>query len=266
MSCSAGLPTQDPTLSSSVRPASAVSTGLLQAVREGNVGVANALGQRRGGSAVAAAVPGRCCTAPARRDTRTGIDRHLVVRRSRSPGRGARRSAHPSSSTTRIRSPPATLGVRRRAVGLRHDGLAGSDDGSAAPVRGAAEDRVRQHAGGGRRRTAAAAVRRSVCRPCDSATRRSCLPGGHGRHVAPGQLVINSSDAFGKDVWVLTDPAVQASDDRVRCHCPTRPATADRPSRLVADPFGRGAVLARTQCRAGRSSSTHGATDHRPHG
>ena len=35
------------------------------------------------------------------------------------------------------------------------------------------------------------------------------LPGGHGRHVAPGQLVINSSDAFGKDVWVLTDPTAQ---------------------------------------------------------
>jgi uncharacterized alpha-E superfamily protein len=37
------------------------------------------------------------------------------------------------------------------------------------------------------------------------------LPGGHGRHVAPGQLVINSSDAFGKDVWVLSDPAMQHS-------------------------------------------------------
>jgi uncharacterized circularly permuted ATP-grasp superfamily protein/uncharacterized alpha-E superfamily protein len=32
------------------------------------------------------------------------------------------------------------------------------------------------------------------------------LPGGHGRHVPPGQLVINSPDAYGKDVWVLAEP------------------------------------------------------------
>ena len=58
----------------------------------------------------------------------------------------------------------------------------------------------------GELRSGTASIRVQTVRIGDEAI---VLPGGHGRHVAPGQLVINSSDAFGKDVWVLTDPAVQ---------------------------------------------------------
>lgn len=58
----------------------------------------------------------------------------------------------------------------------------------------------------GELRSGRATIRVQTVRIGDEAV---VLPGGHGRHVAPGQLVINSSDAFGKDVWVLTDPAAQ---------------------------------------------------------
>jgi uncharacterized alpha-E superfamily protein len=68
----------------------------------------------------------------------------------------------------------------------------------------------------GELRSGTASIRVQTVRIGDEAI---VLPGGHGRHVAPGQLVINSSDAFGKDVWVLTDPAVQ------------RPATATTTAR-----------------------------------
>ena len=89
-------------------------TGLLQAVREGNVGVANSLGSGARRSPVAAAVPGRRGTPPARRDAGAGVDRHVVVRRSRTPRRGARRSGD-------VRVPrhrpgcAGTVGVRRPA-------------------------------------------------------------------------------------------------------------------------------------------------------
>ncbi len=56
------------------------------------------------------------------------------------------------------------------------------------------------------------------------------MPGGHGRHVAPGQLVINSPDAFGKDVWVLTDPTATADHDGLVGNGPANPTAADRPA------------------------------------
>ncbi len=37
------------------------------------------------------------------------------------------------------------------------------------------------------------------------AGRVEVLPGGHGRHVSAGHLVVNAADASGKDVWVLHD-------------------------------------------------------------
>ncbi|MEO7369276.1 MAG: circularly permuted type 2 ATP-grasp protein, partial [Ilumatobacteraceae bacterium] len=55
----------------------------------------------------------------------------------------------------------------------------------------------------GELRSGTASIRVQTVRIGDEAI---VLPGGHGRHVAPGHLVINSWDAFGKDVWVLTDP------------------------------------------------------------
>jgi uncharacterized alpha-E superfamily protein len=58
----------------------------------------------------------------------------------------------------------------------------------------------------GELRNGTASIRVQVVRIGDEVV---VLPGGHGRHVLPGQLVINSPDASGKDVWVLTDPTVQ---------------------------------------------------------
>ena len=110
--------------------------------------------QRGGRSIVAAAVPRRRGPAPARRDAGAGVDRHVVVRRSRQARRGARRPA--SVRLPRHRSCVARrLGVRRRALRLRRPcRLARPHDRGAASVCGPAEDRVRQHTRSRRRRTA----------------------------------------------------------------------------------------------------------------
>ncbi len=72
----------------------------------------------------------------------------------------------------------------------------------------------------GELRSGRATIRVQTVRIGDEAV---VLPGGHGRHVATGQLVINSSDAFGKDVWVLTDPSVQRASAAAPAGSPAVP-------------------------------------------
>ena len=133
--------------------------------------------QRSGRSAVAAAVPGRRCTAPARRDVGAGVDRHVVVRRSRQARCSACRPA--SVRPSRHRSCFAGgVGVRRQPQRCRHGRLVGTHHRCATSVCGSAEDRVREHARGRRRRTAQRHGEHPCADSSESATKPSCCPVG----------------------------------------------------------------------------------------
>jgi uncharacterized circularly permuted ATP-grasp superfamily protein/uncharacterized alpha-E superfamily protein len=182
-------------------------TGLLQAVREGNVGVANALGS---------GVADRLWLQPFLADAA----RHLLGETLElasidtfwcgDPDRLAAVRAEPRAFVlhdTDPVSPAASVFGDELSDSETMDWL---DRMTAAPHRYVVQPKIEfastPVAVDGELRSGRATIRVQTVRIGDETI---VLPGGHGRHVAPGQLVINSSDAFGKDVWVLSDPAVQ---------------------------------------------------------
>lgn len=182
-------------------------TGLLQAVREGNVGVANALGS---------GVADRLWLQPFLADAA----RHLLGETLElasidtfwcgDPDRLAAVRAEPRAFVlhdTDPVSPVASVFGDELSDSETMDWL---DRMTAAPHRYVVQPKIEfastPVAVDGELRSGRATIRVQTVRLGDETI---VLPGGHGRHVAPGQLVINSSDAFGKDVWVLSDPAVQ---------------------------------------------------------
>ncbi|MEY2580702.1 MAG: hypothetical protein QOE09_551 [Ilumatobacteraceae bacterium] len=182
-------------------------TGLLQAVREGNVGVANALGS---------GVADRLWLQPFLADAA----RHLLGETLElasvdtwwcgDPDRLAEVRANPQAYVLHDTDPVTP------AASVFGDDLSESETiewlerMTAAPHRYVVQPKIEfastPVAIDGELRSGTASIRVQTVRVGDEVV---VLPGGHGRHVAPGQLVINSSDAFGKDVWVLTDPTVQ---------------------------------------------------------
>jgi uncharacterized circularly permuted ATP-grasp superfamily protein/uncharacterized alpha-E superfamily protein len=182
-------------------------TGLLQAVREGHVGVANALGS---------GVADRLWLQPFLADAA----RHLLGETLELasietywcgyPERLADVRARPESFVihdTDPVSPVASVFGDELSDSQTYDWL---DRMTATPHRYVVQPKIEfastPVAVDGELRSGRATIRVQTVRIGDEAI---VLPGGHGRHVAPGQLVINSSDAFGKDVWVLTDPNSQ---------------------------------------------------------
>ncbi len=182
-------------------------TGLLQAVREGHVGVANSLGS---------GVADRLWLQPFLADAA----RHLLSETLElasidtwwcgDPERLAAVRADPQAFVFHDTDPVAPL------ASVFGDDLSDSDTNdwldrmTAAPHRYVVQPKIEfastPVAIDGELRSGRATIRVQTVRIGDEAI---VLPGGHGRHVAAGQLVINASDAFGKDVWVLTDPNVQ---------------------------------------------------------
>ena len=182
-------------------------TGLLQAVREGNVGVANALG-----SGVADRLWLQPFLADAARhllgetlelasiDTWWCGDRDRLAAVRDDPRGFVFHDTDPVS-------PQTSVFGDELSDSETFDWLARM---TAAPHRYVVQPKIEfastPVAIDGELRSGRATIRVQTVRIGDEAV---VLPGGHGRHVSPGQLVINSSDAFGKDVWVLTDPAIQ---------------------------------------------------------
>ncbi len=182
-------------------------TGLLQAVREGHVGVANSLGS---------GLADRLWLQPFLADAA----RHLLGETLElasidtwwcgDPDRLAAVRAAPETFVFHDTDPVSP------AVSVFGDHLSDAettdwlDRMTAAPHRYVVQPKIEfastPVAIDGELRSGTASIRVQTVRIGDEAI---VLPGGHGRHVAPGQLVTNSSDAFGKDVWVLTDPTVQ---------------------------------------------------------
>jgi uncharacterized circularly permuted ATP-grasp superfamily protein/uncharacterized alpha-E superfamily protein len=184
-------------------------TGLLQAVREKNVGVANALGS---------GVADRLWLQPFLADAA----RHLLGETLElasidtfwcgDPDRLAAVHADPRAFVfhdTDPVSPSASVFGDELSDSETTEWL---DRMTAAPHRYVVQPKIEfastPVAVDGELRSGRATIRVQTVRIGDETI---VLPGGHGRHVAPGQLVINSSDAFGKDVWVLSDPGVQRS-------------------------------------------------------
>ena len=182
-------------------------TGLLEAVREGQVGVANALGS---------GVADRLWLQPFLADAA----RHLLGETLElasidtwwcgDPERLAAVRAAPEAYVfhdTDPVSPMASVFGDRLTDAETVDWL---ERMVAAPHRYVVQPKIEfastPVAVDGELRSGTASIRVQTVRIGDEAI---VLPGGHGRHVAPGHLVINSSDAFGKDVWVLTDPTAQ---------------------------------------------------------
>jgi uncharacterized circularly permuted ATP-grasp superfamily protein/uncharacterized alpha-E superfamily protein len=182
-------------------------TGLLQAVREGSVGVANALGS---------GVADRLWLQPFIADAA----RHLLGETLElasidtfwcgDPDRLAAVRAEPRAFVfhdTDPVSPAASVFGDELSDSETMDWL---DRMTAAPHRYVVQPKIEfastPVAFDGELRSGRATIRVQTVRIGDETI---VLPGGHGRHVAPGQLVINSSDAFGKDVWVLSDPATR---------------------------------------------------------
>jgi uncharacterized circularly permuted ATP-grasp superfamily protein len=182
-------------------------TGLMQAVREGNVGVANALGS---------GVADRLWLQPFLADAA----RHLLGETLElasidtwwcgDPERFAEVRANPQAYVFHDADPvspaPSVFGDRLSEP----ETIDWLERMTAAPHRYVVQPTIEfastPVAVDGELRSGTASIRVQTVRIGDEAI---VLPGGHGRHVAPGQLVINSSDAFGKDVWVLTDPNAQ---------------------------------------------------------
>lgn len=182
-------------------------TGLMEAVREGNVGVANALG-----SGVADRLWLQPFLADAARhllgetlelasiDTWWCGDAERLAAVRAAPEQFVFHDTDPVS-------PAASVFGDRLSDAETADWL---DRMAASPHRYVVQPKIEfastPVAVEGELRSGTASIRVQTVRIGDEAV---VLPGGHGRHVAPGNLVINSSDAFGKDVWVLTDPATQ---------------------------------------------------------
>jgi uncharacterized circularly permuted ATP-grasp superfamily protein/uncharacterized alpha-E superfamily protein len=182
-------------------------TGLLQAVREGQVGVANSLG-----SGVADRLWLQPFLADAARHLLgetlelASIDTWWCGDRERLAAVRADPRSFVFHDTDPVSPAPSVFG----------DNLSDSDTAdwlermTAAPHRYVVQPKIvfasTPVAVDGELRSGTASIRVQTVVIGDEAV---VLPGGHGRHVAPGQLVINSSDAFGKDVWVLTDPTIQ---------------------------------------------------------
>ena len=222
-------------------------TGLLQSVREGKVGVANSLGS---------GVADRLWLQPFLADAAThllgetlelaSIDTWWCGDRDRLAAVRADPQAFVLHDTDPVSPEPSVFG----------DSLSDADMAdwleriTAAPHRYVVQPKIEfastPVAVEGELRSGTASIRVQTVRVGEETI---VLPGGHGRHVAPGHLVINSSDAFGKDVWVLTDPSARARHERSD-HDTTGSPAADRPARLPADKVCRGAVLARSQRRA----------------
>ena len=192
-----------------LRPAgSGGVTGLLQAVREGNVGVANSLG-----SGLADRLWLQPFLADAARHLLgetlelASIDTWWCGDRDRLAAVRADPETFVLHDTDPVSPAPSVFGDRLSDSEMT-DWL---DRMTAAPHRYVVQPKIEfastPVAVDGELRSGTASIRVQTVRIGDEAI---VLPGGHGRHVAPGQLVINSSDAFGKDVWVLTDPTVQS--------------------------------------------------------
>ena len=182
-------------------------TGLLQSVREGNVGVANSLGS---------GVADRLWLQPFLADAAQHLLGETLELASidtwwcGDPEKLAAVRADPQAFVLHDADPVSP------AASVFGDSLSDADLTdwleriTAAPHRYVVQPKIEfastPVAIDGELRSGTASIRVQTVRIGDEAI---VLPGGHGRHVAPGQLVINSSDAFGKDVWVLTDPTVQ---------------------------------------------------------
>jgi uncharacterized circularly permuted ATP-grasp superfamily protein/uncharacterized alpha-E superfamily protein len=182
-------------------------TGLLQAAREGNVGVANALG-----SGVADRLWLQPFLADAARHLLgetmelASIDTWWCGDRDRFAAVRADPRAFVFHDTDPVSPLPSVFGDELSDS----DTIEWLDRMTAAPHRYVVQPKIEfastPVAVDGELRSGRATIRVQTVRVGDETI---VLPGGHGRHVAPGQLVINSSDAFGKDVWVLSDPEVQ---------------------------------------------------------
>jgi len=230
-------------------------TGLLQAVREGHVGVANSLGS---------GVADRLWLQPFLADAA----RHLLGETLElasvetwwcgDPDRLAAVRADPRAFVFHDTDPVAPVASVFGADLSDRDTADWLDRIAAAPHR-----HVVQHAiefastpvlVDGELRSGTASIRAQTVRIGDEGI---VLPGGHGRHIAPGQLVINSSDAFGKDVWVLTDPAtprVAASTASRRVLLPQIDLRDSLPTRSAEALFwlGRNAERAEAASRTAR--------------
>ncbi|MEA3184003.1 MAG: hypothetical protein QOJ74_480 [Ilumatobacteraceae bacterium] len=179
-------------------------TGLLQAVREGQVGVANSLGS---------GLADRLWLQPNLADAArhllgetlelASIDTWWCGDRERLDAVRANPEAFVIHDTDPVAPVASVFGDRLSDADLT-DWL---DRMTAAPHRYVVQPKIEfastPVAVDGELRNGTASIRVQTVRIGDEAI---VLPGGHARHVAPGQLVINSPDAFGKDVWVLTDP------------------------------------------------------------
>ncbi len=183
-------------------------TGLLQAAREGHVGVANSLG-----SGLADRLWLQPFLADAARHLLgetlelASIDTWWCGDRERLAAVRADPEAFVFHDTDPVSPAPSVFGDRLSDPEL----IDWLDRMTAAPHRYVVQPKIEfastPVAIDGELRSGTASIRVQTVRIGDEAI---VLPGGHGRHVAPGQLVINSSDAFGKDVWVLTDQTVRS--------------------------------------------------------
>ena len=182
-------------------------TGLLQAVREGHVGVANSLGS---------GVADRLWLQPFLADAAqhllgetlelASIDTWWCGDSDRLAAVRANPEAFVFHDTDPV-APVASAFGDRLSDAEMHDW---QDRMTAAPHRYVVQPKIEfastPVAIDGELRNGTASIRVQTVRIGDEVV---VLPGGHGRHVVPGQLVINSPDASGKDVWVLTDPTNQ---------------------------------------------------------
>ncbi len=238
-------------------------TGLLQAVREGNVGVANALG-----SGVADRLWLQPFLADAARhllgetlelasiDTWWVGDRDTLAAVKADPDTYVFHDTDPVS--------PAASVIAAHLSDSEADGLARSNDGCAPSIRGATEDRVCQHTGGCRWRVAEWHREH----PCAdrSHRRRGHRVAGWARSPRCARTTGDQLIGCIRQGRVGAHQSLGATGgNEFVGHRSTRSATSDRPARLVADAFRRGVVLARPQRGASRSCNADHAADHRPH-
>ena len=187
-------------------------TGLLQAVREGHVGVANSLGS---------GLADRLWLQPFLADAAWHLLGETMELASietwwcGDPERLAAVRSQPDAfvfhDIDAVSPLPSALGDRLSDV----ETTEWMDRLTAAPHRYVVQRKIEfastPVAVDGELRSGRASIRVQTVRIGDEAI---VLPGGHGRHVRPGQVVINSSDAFGKDVWVLAAPGAERTHTR----------------------------------------------------